>query len=173
MTIDDLAKHIRDVPDFPKKGILFKDITTLLKDPTAFRAAVDHLADRFADRNVDLVVGIESRGFIFGGAVAHKLDAGFVPVRKPGKLPAETLKEEYALEYGTDAVEIHTDAIRPGQRILMLDDLLATGGTMAATCRLVEKLDATIVAVAFLIELTFLNGREKLGEYETFSMIEF
>ena len=173
MTVDDLAKQIRDVPDFPKKGILFKDITTLLKDPTAFRAAVDRLADRFADQKVDLVVGIESRGFIFGGAVAYKLGAGFVPVRKPGKLPAETLKEEYALEYGTDAVEIHTDAIRPGQRVLVVDDLLATGGTMAATCRLMEKLEATIVAVAFLIELTFLAGRDKLGEYETISIIEF
>lgn len=173
MTVDDLARQIRDVPDFPKKGILFKDITTLLKDPTAFRAAVDRLADRFADQEVDLVVGIESRGFIFGGAVAYKLGAGFVPVRKPGKLPAKTLKEEYALEYGTDAVEIHTDAIRPGQRVLVIDDLLATGGTMAATCRLMEKLDATVVAVAFLIELTFLAGRDKLGEYETISMIEF
>ena len=173
MTTDDLAKYIRDVPDFPKKGILFKDITTLLKDPAAFRSAVDRLADRFADQNVDLVVGIESRGFIFGGAVACKLGAGFVPVRKPGKLPAETLKEEYALEYGTDAVEIHTDAVPPGRRVLLLDDLLATGGTMAATCRLVERLNGVIVAVAFLIELTFLNGREKLRDYEIFSMIEF
>lgn len=169
----DLAKSIRDVPDFPKEGILFKDITTLLRDPEAFRAAVEVFVDRYRDKKVDLVVAVESRGFILGGAVAVALGAGFVPVRKPGKLPAATYRETYELEYGTDAVEIHQDAIQPGQRVLILDDLLATGGTVEAVIRLLSKFDCEIAGVAFLIELDFLKGREKLAGQDVFSHIHF
>jgi adenine phosphoribosyltransferase len=168
----DLSKFIRDVPDFPKKGIIFKDITTLLKDEKAFKSAVDIFVKKYKESGIEKVVGVESRGFIFGSAIAYKLGVGFVPARKPGKLPAETLKEEYALEYGTDAVEIHKDAIKKGERILVIDDLLATGGTLSATCRLVEKLGGKIVAVACLIELTFLNGVEKLKGYDFYSVIK-
>lgn len=168
-----LADSIRDVADFPKPGIIFKDITPLLADPAAFRQAVDQLAEPFRGAGVELVVAAEARGFIFGGAVACQLGAGFVPVRKPGKLPHETAEETYELEYGTDALEIHTDAVRPGQRVLLLDDLLATGGTMLATARLVEKLGAEVVGMVFLIELSFLAGREKLKDYRLVTLIQY
>lgn len=168
----ELEKYIRSVPDFPKAGINFKDITTLLKDAKGFRMALDAMQAE-VDGPVDLVVGVESRGFIFGCPLADRLGAGFVPVRKPEKLPAETMQREYELEYGTDRVEIHRDAIRPGQRILLVDDLLATGGTMAAAAHLVEALGGTIVKILFLIELTFLNGREKLEGYPIKSIITY
>ncbi len=171
--MSNLAEFIRDVPGFPKPGIIFKDITPLLQDAGAFRQAVDQLAEPFRGAGVDLVVAAEARGFIFGGAVACELGAGFVPVRKPGKLPADTAAEEYELEYGTDALEIHTDAIQPGQRVLLLDDLLATGGTMAATVRLVEALEAEVAGIAFLIELGFLKGREKLKGYDLVTLIQY
>jgi len=168
----DLKSCIRDVPDFPKEGILFKDITPLLADKAAFTQAIDTLASRYADK-IDIVVGIESRGFIFGAALASKLGIGFVPVRKPGKLPADTYSVEYELEYGTDTVEIHQDAISAGSRVLLIDDLLATGGTAAATLELLKNFDAEIVEVAFLIELDFLHGREKLKDYPVYAMISF
>jgi len=158
-----LKSFIRTVLDFPKKGVGFKDITTLVKDKEAFRQAVKELCAPFKQEQVDVVVGIESRGFIFGGAMAVALGVGFVPVRKPGKLPAETVKEEYTLEYGTDAIEIHRDAIHPGMRVLVVDDLLATGGTAAAAVRLVHKLGGVVIGAAFLIELDFLGGRKKLS----------
>lgn len=169
----DLAKYIRDIPDFPKKGILFKDITTLLKDPKAFRTAVEAFAEKYRGAEIEQVVAVEARGFIFGGALALALDAGFVPVRKPGKLPAATYRETYALEYGTDSIEIHQDAIQEGQRVLVFDDLLATGGTVAATVRLLEKFKCEIVGVAFLIELDFLDGRKQLEGQDVFSLIHF
>ena len=146
-----LLPLIRNVPDFPKPGIVFRDITTVISDPKALRAAVKQMAKPFADDRIDVVVGIESRGFIFGAAIAVELGVGFVPVRKPGKLPYQTTSETYQLEYGSDTVQIHTDAIRPGQRVLMVDDLLATGGTMAAACRLVERLGGTVAGISFLI----------------------
>ncbi len=154
--------YIREVPDFPKPGILFKDITTLLKEPAALDAVVRRLADPYRNADVSLVAGIESRGFILGAAVARDLAAGFVPIRKSGKLPAETASVSYALEYGADSIEIHTDAIVPGQRVLLLDDLLATGGTMEAAVKLVKGLRARVVGIAFLIELTALDGRSRL-----------
>jgi len=160
--MESLKQRIRHVPDFPKPGILFYDVTTLLRDPEGFRLAVAAMADPYRDAKIDVVVGIESRGFIFGSAIADRLKAGFAPVRKPGKLPSTTRKASYALEYGTDSLEIHDDAVTPGQRVLIVDDLLATGGTAAATVGLVKGLGADIVGVQFLIELGFLNGREKL-----------
>jgi adenine phosphoribosyltransferase len=169
----DLAKMIRDVPDFPKEGIIFKDITTLIKDPEAFKEAVDVLADHYADREVDLVAAVEARGYIFGAPVALKLGAGFIPVRKAGKLPAQKLREEYELEYGTDSVEMHQDAIKPGQKVLIVDDLIATGGSAAATARLVERLGGEVVGIAFLIELRFLEGVEKLKGYDVFTVIQY
>jgi adenine phosphoribosyltransferase len=168
-----LRAKIRDIKDFPTEGILFKDITTLLKDGPAWRYAVDSLASRYQAERVDVVVGVESRGFIFGGAIAHQLQAGFVPVRKLGKLPAKTIEVEYELEYGRDALAMHEDAIAPGQRVLAVDDLLATGGTMAATLRLVEQLGGQVVGVAFMIELAFLKGREKLRNYPLHSLIVY
>ncbi|MBL7202592.1 MAG: adenine phosphoribosyltransferase [Anaerolineae bacterium] len=167
----DLAQTIRNVPDFPVEGIQFKDITTLLQDPVPFRAAVDEMLDAYRDRPIDVVVGIESRGFIWGAILAYEMGVGFVPVRKPGKLPAETIRAEYALEYGTNALEMHVDALRPGQKVLVVDDLLATGGTAKATCELVERLGGEVVGVAFLIELTFLHGRDKLSGYDVLSLI--
>jgi adenine phosphoribosyltransferase len=169
----DLAKMIRDVPDFPKEGILFKDITTLIKEARAFREVIDRLADHYAGQQIDLVVAVEARGYIFGAPIAYKLGAGFVPVRKEGKLPAETVRDEYELEYGTDSVEMHRDAIQPGQKVLIVDDLIATGGSAAATARLVERLGGEVVSIAFLIELAFLKGVEKLKGYDVFTMIEF
>ena len=167
-------KHlIRNVPDFPKKGILFYDITTLLKDKRAYREVMNLLADRYRDRQVELVVGIESRGFIFGSALAFQLGAGFVPVRKPNKLPAKTLSATYNLEYGQDSLEIHQDAIQPGQRILLVGDLLATGGTASAVLQLIRQLKGEVVGVAFLVELEFLDGRKKLEGYEVYSMLKY
>ena len=164
---------IRNVPDFPKKGILFYDITTLLKDKQAFTEVMGVMADRYRDRQVDLVVGIESRGFIFASAVALQLKAGFVPVRKPKKLPAKTLRVTYDLEYGQDSLEVHEDAIQKGQRVLVVDDLLATGGTAAAVLELVQQLGGEVVGVAFLVELEFLNGRRKLSGYDVYTMLKY
>ncbi len=169
----DLKKIIRDVPGFPKEGIVFRDITTLLKDREGFSDALDKLHKISENKGIDKVIGIESRGFIFGGALADRLDAGFVPIRKPGKLPAPSVSESYVLEYGTDEIEIHQDAIQPGDKVLLHDDLLATGGTMEAACKLVEKLGAEVVQISFLIELTFLNGRSKLSKYEVESLVEY
>ncbi|MFN8455520.1 MAG: adenine phosphoribosyltransferase [Anaerolineae bacterium] len=169
----DLAATIRSVPDFPIKGILFYDITTLLKDPAALKESIDRLTHHYRQAHLHKVVGIESRGFIFGLPLAYELGAGFVPVRKPGKLPAATLSESYALEYGTNSLEIHIDAIEKGQRVLIVDDLLATGGTAKATCNLVEQLGGIVVGLAFAIELNFLKGREKLKGYEVFSLIQY
>jgi adenine phosphoribosyltransferase len=168
-----LPSLIRDIPDFPKKGIIFKDITTLLSNREAFRESTDKLAERFKDRNVDQVIAVESRGFVFGGALAYKLNAGFVPIRKKGALPWKTYQIEYELEYGKGFLEIHQDALPSKSRVLLCDDLLATGGTMAAMIELVNKFEVQIVGVAFLIELTFLKGREKLKEYDIHSLIEF
>ncbi len=173
MELASLRAKIRDIKNFPREGILFKDITTLLKDGPAFRYVVDLLAERYQQDRVEIVVGIESRGFIFAGALAHQLRAGFVPVRKLGKLPGKTIEVEYELEYGHDALAMHEDAIRPGQRVLAVDDLLATGGTMAATLRLVEQLGGHVVGVAFLIELAFLNGRDKLKNNPLHSLIVY
>ncbi len=167
-----LDRFIRDVPDFPKKGVVFKDITPLLADARALGAAVEQLSAPYADSGVQVVTGIESRGFIFGSLVAQRLGAGFVPVRKPGKLPYKTVRQSYQLEYGSDAVEIHTDAIAKGQKVLMVDDLLATGGTMSAACNLVRKLGGQIVGVAFVIELCFLHGRDKLKDYPLHVLIQ-
>lgn len=167
----DLEKYIRDIPDFPTKGIIFKDITPLLANPGALDEAVRRLAEPYEGTGVECVAAVESRGFIFGAAVARQLGAGFVPIRKPGKLPHETVSKEYSLEYGTDAVEIHTDAVSPGSKVLMIDDLLATGGTMAAACELVASLGGRIVGIAFLIELGFLNGRAKLAGYDLHTLI--
>jgi len=168
----DIERLIEDVPDFPKAGIVFKDITPLLLDPDAMARTVEALAEPFAQAGVERVTGIESRGFIFGALVARTLGAGFVPVRKPGKLPRRTISETYELEYGTDTVEMHTDAISSGQKVLMVDDLLATGGTMAAACRMVEQLGGRIIGVSFVIELSFLHGRDKLSAYEVRSLIQ-
>jgi adenine phosphoribosyltransferase len=168
-----LRSKIRHVPDFPKPGILFYDITTLLADPDGFRDTIDALAGPYAGQGIDRVVGIESRGFILAAAVADRLGAGFVPVRKPGKLPSTTLGETYALEYGTDALEIHDDAIGPGHRVLVVDDVLATGGTARAAVNLVHRLGSTLHAAAFLIELDFLKGRDKLADTTVFSVLRY
>lgn len=160
-----LKSTIRDVPDFPKPGIVFKDFTPLLRDPRSLALAVELMVNPFRGKHVDLVIGAESRGFIFGTAMAQALSAGFVPVRKPGKLPRRTASMAYELEYGSDKVEIHLDSIAPGQRVLLVDDLLATGGTMEACCRLVKQLNAEIVGISVLIELTFLNGRQRLTQF--------
>ena len=173
MDVAALRAKIRDIKDFPTEGILFKDITTLLKDGPAWRFAVDSLASHYQKERVEIVVGVESRGFIFGGAIAHQLNAGFVPVRKLGKLPGKTIEVEYELEYGRDALAMHEDAIKPGQRVLAVDDLLATGGTMGATLRLVEQLGGRVVGVAFMIELGFLKGRDKLRNYPLHSLITY
>lgn len=171
--MDDLKKLIRDVPDFPKKGIIFKDITPLLQNPTGLRTAVEIISNNYKDRGVDVVVGVEARGFILAPAVAFNLGAGFVPVRKPRKLPYEKISMSYALEYGTDTLEMHKDAVRKNQNVLMVDDLLATGGTMAACCNMVESLGGNVIGCAFLIELTFLNGRKNLNKYDIFSLIRY
>jgi adenine phosphoribosyltransferase len=168
-----LSDTIRSIPDFPKKGIVFRDITTLLKDADALHNAVNLLTKRYESYKIDKVVCIESRGFILGSALAVSLGAGFVPIRKKGKLPAEVIREQYALEYGNDVIEMHVDAIQPGDRILLHDDLLATGGTMCAAIRLVEKLQANIVGISFLIELSFLQGRKQLKDYDVFSLVQY
>ncbi len=172
-TCGDLTHRIRDIAGFPKPGIVFKDITPLLRDPASLALAVEYLAQPYRGKGVNLVCGAESRGFIFGTAVAQALSAGFVPIRKPGKLPGKTRRASYQLEYGTDSLEIHEDAIAKGDRVLMIDDLLATGGTMEACCQLVQSLGGEIVGVSFLIELSFLNGREKLKPYAVHSVIQF
>jgi adenine phosphoribosyltransferase len=169
----DLKAHIRHVPDFPKPGILFYDITTLLKDPAGFRATIDALAVPYKDQRIATVVGIESRGFILGAAVAERLGAGFVPIRKPGKLPAGAIRESYSLEYGTDALEIHLDAIKKDERVLIVDDVLATGGTAAAAAKLVSDLEADLVGLVFLIELGFLSGRGKLPGRPVHSVLQY
>ena len=171
--MDDLKKLIREIPDYPKPGILFYDLTTLLKDKSGFRKLVDNLCDHYADRKIDIVVGVEARGFIFAPALAYRLGAGFVPVRKPKKLPAKTAKVSYQLEYGTDTLEIHEDAIRPGQNVIISDDLLATGGTAAATVQLVRGLGGTVNGLVFAVELSFLNGRSKLPGLDVFSLIRY
>jgi adenine phosphoribosyltransferase len=173
MNAEQLKRLIREVPDFPKKGILFYDITTLLKDKFGFAALIDKLSQHYLNRSVDLVLGMEARGFIFGPALAYRLNAGFVPVRKPGKLPAETVRENYDLEYGTACLEIHKDAIQPGQRVLIVDDLLATGGTAEATAKLAASLGGEIAGLAFVVELDFLNGREKLKQYDVMSLLHY
>ena len=169
----DLSSKIREVQDFPKKGISFKDITTLLKDKEAFNYMVDELSKQLEGLNIDVVVGPESRGFLVGAPVAYKIGAGFVPVRKPGKLPAETISYEYELEYGTDTLELHKDAIQPGQKVAIIDDLLATGGTLLATARLIEKLGGEVVSINFLIELKPLKGREKLSNYNVKTLVSY
>ncbi|KAB3537277.1 adenine phosphoribosyltransferase [Alkaliphilus pronyensis] len=169
----DLKGMIREIQDFPKEGINFKDITTILKDGAAFTYVIDKLAAQLEDLEVDVIVGPEARGFIVGTPVAYKLGKAFVPIRKPGKLPAETVKYEYELEYGTDALEVHKDAIKPGQRVAILDDLLATGGTVLATAKLIEELGGTVVSLNFLIELTFLRGRETLKDYQVKTLVSY
>ena len=173
MNMDQLKSKIRNVPDFPKAGILFYDITTLLQDPLGFRAAVDSLAVPFERQDIEIVVGIESRGFIFGSAVADRIGAGFTPVRKPGKLPSRTVRASYELEYGTDSLEMHDDAIRHGQRVLIVDDLLATGGTARATTELVKRLGGQVHALAFLIELVALNGRQRLPGEQVHTVLKY
>ena len=173
MNADQLKHLIREVPDFPKKGILFYDITTLLKDKTGFATLIDKFSEHYIAQDVDLVLGMEARGFIFAPALAYRLNAGFVPVRKPGKLPAETVKYDYALEYGTNSLEIHKDAIQKGQRVLIVDDLLATGGTAEATANLAASLGAEIVGLGFVVELEFLKGRQKLRGYEVMSLLRY
>lgn len=169
----DLKSKIRDIPHFPKHGVIFRDITTLLNDSRCFRYAVKEMIENFKDRKIDKVVSAESRGFIFGSVIAHELHVGFVPLRKPGKLPYKTIKQEYDTEYSKDAFEIHKDAIKKGENVLLVDDLLATGGTMEAAVKLIERLGGNIVGIAMLIELGFLKGREKLGKYDLFTLVNY
>ncbi|TME80799.1 MAG: adenine phosphoribosyltransferase [Chloroflexi bacterium] len=173
MSADDLRAKIREIPDFPKPGILFYDITTLLKDPDAYREAIDLMVEPFRNDRIDVVVGMESRGFIFSAPMAYQLKAGLVPVRKLGKLPAETITVEYALEYGSNTLEIHRDAIEPGQRVLIVDDLLATGGTVGGTIELIERLRGEVVGLGFLVELEFLKGRDRLQGRRVTSVIKY
>ena len=168
-----LKKLIREIPDFPKKGILFYDITTLLKDKLGFATLIDALAEYYLPKKVDLILGMEARGFIFGPALAYRLNAGFVPVRKPGKLPAETARVEYELEYGTNILEIHKDAVQKGQRVIIVDDLLATGGTAEATTKLATSLGAEIAGLGFVVELDFLKGRARLRQYDVYSLLHY
>jgi adenine phosphoribosyltransferase len=169
----DLRTKIRDVPDFPKEGILFKDVMPLIADPEYFAESIRQLAEWARPRKPDLILGAEARGFIFGGALAYELGAGFIAARKPGKLPWETVEATYELEYGTDSLEVHRDAVTPGARVIVLDDVLATGGTARAKCELVEQLQGTVAGVTFVIELTFLNGRERLSDYDVHSLIQY
>ena len=169
----DFAALIRTVPDFPKPGIQFKDITPLLQDPAAFRAVIHEFADRFADREIDCIAAIDARGFIFGGALAIHMDRAFVPIRKRGKLPYDTVEVEYDLEYGTDAVAVHEDALAGGNRVLLIDDVIATGGTLAASVELIERLGGEIVGIGALAELTFLNGRDRLGDHDIVALVEY
>ena len=173
MTVENLKSKIRDIPDFPKPGILFKDITPLLSDAEAFRETIDLLGDRYQDKSIESVACVEARGFLFGSALACRLGTGIIPVRKPGKLPYKTHQATYQLEYGTDSLEVHQDAIQPGQRILVIDDLLATGGTTEATAGLITHLGGEVVELAFLIELAFLEGRNRLKGYNVFSLIQY
>lgn len=169
----DLKKYIRNIPDFPQKGVMFKDITTLIKEPKPFKYVIDAIVNHYKNEKIDKVVSVEARGYIFGGVIAYHLNCGFVPVRKPGKLPAETLSKEYTLEYGSNIIEIHRDAIKEGERILVFDDLLATGGTVLATCQLIEQLGGTVVSCAFITKLTYLQGDDKLKDYKIFSLIDY
>ncbi len=169
----DLKYKIREIKDFPKKGVSFKDITTLLKDGEAFKYLVEELSDQLKDQNIDIIVGPEARGFLIGTPVAFNLGIGFVPIRKPGKLPAQTISKEYELEYGTDLLEIHKDSIKPGQRVAIVDDLLATGGTVLATAKLIEELGGEVVTINFLIELNYLKGRDILKDYRLNSLIKY
>jgi adenine phosphoribosyltransferase len=171
--VEALKALVRTVPNFPKQGILFYDITTLLKDKTGFAQLIDAMAAHYIGRKIDLILGIEARGFIFGPALAYRLNAGFVPVRKPHKLPAPVVQVKYELEYGFDTLEIHKDAIQPGQRVVLVDDLLATGGTMNATIKLVQQLGGEIAGLGFAVELDFLNGRERFQEYDVFSLLHY
>jgi adenine phosphoribosyltransferase len=171
--MDNLKKLIREIPDYPKPGILFYDLTTLLQDKTGFRVLVDNLCKHYEGRNVDIVVGIEARGFIFGPALAYRLNAGFVPIRKPKKLPWKTAQVSYQLEYGTDTLEIHQDAVKPGENVLICDDLLATGGTAAAAASLVRQIGGKVAGAAFAVELTFLHGRDKLPGVDVFSLLQY
>ncbi|MEW5702794.1 MAG: adenine phosphoribosyltransferase [Candidatus Zixiibacteriota bacterium] len=173
MNYDLIKKAIRDIPDYPKPGIVFKDITTLLKDKDAFQMAQQALLDRYRSRPIDLVAAIEARGFIFGGAIALALGCGFIPLRKPGKLPADSLSESYALEYGEDQLHMHADAVLKGQRVLLIDDLLATGGTLAAATRLVEKAQGTVAGIGVVVELSFLDGRHRLRDYDVFAVVSY
>ena len=173
LNCDQLKNLIREIPDFPKKGILFYDITTLLKDKAGYAALIDQLAEHYIGKQVDLILGMEARGFIFGPALAYRLNAGFVPVRKPGKLPAATARVEYDLEYGSNVLEVHKDAIEKGQRVLIVDDLLATGGTAQATAKLATSLGAQIAGLGFVVELDFLKGRDKLKGYDVFSLLHY
>jgi adenine phosphoribosyltransferase len=169
----DLSKHVRDIPDFPKPGILFRDITPMLGHPAAFQAAIDRLVDRYKDEQVDMIVAAEARGFIFAAPLALSLNVGFVPIRKPGKLPFDTHSFHYELEYGVDTLEMHVDGVAEGQRVLVVDDLLATGGTVGACCKLLEKSGAEIVACAFVIELTGLGGAEAVAPHQVFSLLQY
>ncbi|MFA6065196.1 MAG: adenine phosphoribosyltransferase [archaeon] len=169
----EIKDKIRTIPHFPKQGIMFRDITTLLKDSEGFEQVINELFERYKNANIDLVAGIESRGFIIGGALAHRLKKGFVPIRKKGKLPAEVIREEYELEYGKDIIEIHKDAITKGQKVLLIDDLIATGGTAVAACKLIEKAGGEIVECAFVIDLPELKGKEKLAPRKVFALVEF
>ncbi|NCO65038.1 MAG: adenine phosphoribosyltransferase [Candidatus Aquicultor secundus] len=169
----DLKTYVRDIPDWPKEGVMFRDITPLLGNKESFKYAIDSIADHYKDKNIDIVLGAEARGFILASALAYRLGCGFVPARKPGKLPYNTLSAEYELEYGVDSLEMHEDAIKPSERVLVVDDVIATGGTAAAKVKLVEQLGGTIVGVAFLIELSFLNGRSKLEGQDVFSLITY
>lgn len=171
--MEHIKKSIRTIPHFPKKGVMFRDITTLLKDSDAFKKTCDEFHKRYKDKKIDVVVGIESRGFIFGAVLAYLLGVGFVPIRKPGKLPGKTVKQEYELEYGTDAVEIHKDAITKGDNVLVVDDLIATGGTIGATIKLIEKLRGKVVECCFVIELPELKGRDKIQGYSIFNLVDF
>ncbi len=173
ITPDSLKQYIRDIPDFPKEGIIFKDITTLLGNGEAFKISIDALTEQYKDQSIDYVVGVEARGFLFGAVIAYQLGVGFVPVRKKGKLPYKTQSVTYDLEYGTDTVEVHEDGVEAGSRVLIVDDLLATGGTIKAVADLVSKQKAEIVSLAFLVELTFLNGRDKLEGYDVYSVIQY
>ena len=169
----DLKEKIRNIPDFPKEGILFRDITTLLKDRESFSFVVEELFNRYQDKDIDVIAGIESRGFIFGSALAYRINKGFVPIRKPGKLPSKTVSAEYSLEYGTDRIEMHVDAVKEGDKVLIIDDLLATGGTMEAACNLIKSVGGEVAECSFLIELSGLNGRDKLKGYDIYSMITY
>ncbi len=170
---EDIKAKIRTIPNWPKQGVMFRDITTLMKDEKGFRDTCQRLFEHYKDKDIDIVAGIESRGFVFGTALAILLKKGFVPIRKKGKLPAETMRQEYQLEYGIDAVEIHKDAIKEGDKVLVVDDLLATGGTMRASCQLVEKCGGKVIGCAFVVELPELRGRDKLKEYDVFRLVEF
>jgi adenine phosphoribosyltransferase len=171
--MENIKKTIRTIPHFPKKGIMFRDITTLLKDAEAFKETIDALVDRYRHQSLDVVAGIESRGFIIAGVIAYLLGKGFIPIRKPGKLPAETYRVDYESEYGNDAIEMHKDSISQGARVLLVDDLLATGGTMKAACEIIEKAGGTVVECAFIVDLPDLKGREKLKDYQVFTLVEF